>query len=150
MIHYKSKAEIELIRESSLLVSKTLAEVAKIVANVSPLAALVVAGALYLPRRAAWIVPCGALFISTVLLNVVKGFPVLSFDTLAAISGFFAIFALSWQWRGQGSARVSFPTVLGVTALSSVVFYLWTNTASFALPPNSMQIANIDLEIEVP
>ncbi len=29
MIHYKSKAEIELIRESSMLVSKTLAEVAK-------------------------------------------------------------------------------------------------------------------------
>ena len=31
MIHYKSKEEIELIRESSLLVSKTLAEVAKII-----------------------------------------------------------------------------------------------------------------------
>lgn len=29
MIHYKSKAEVELIRESSMLVSKTLAEVAK-------------------------------------------------------------------------------------------------------------------------
>ncbi|MGG9961372.1 type I methionyl aminopeptidase [Ferruginibacter sp. SUN106] len=31
MIHYKSKEEIELMRESSLLVSKTLAEVAKII-----------------------------------------------------------------------------------------------------------------------
>ncbi|MEJ7586306.1 MAG: type I methionyl aminopeptidase [Ferruginibacter sp.] len=31
MIHYKSKAEVELIRESSLLVSRTLAEVAKII-----------------------------------------------------------------------------------------------------------------------
>ncbi|MEO6547651.1 MAG: type I methionyl aminopeptidase [Ferruginibacter sp.] len=31
MVHYKSKAEIELIRESSLLVSATLAEVAKII-----------------------------------------------------------------------------------------------------------------------
>ncbi len=31
MVHYKSKAEIELMRESSLLVSKTLAEVAKII-----------------------------------------------------------------------------------------------------------------------
>jgi methionyl aminopeptidase len=31
MIHYKTKAEIELMRESSLLVSKTLAEVAKII-----------------------------------------------------------------------------------------------------------------------
>lgn len=31
MIHYKSKAEVELIRESSMLVSKTLAEVAKII-----------------------------------------------------------------------------------------------------------------------
>ncbi len=31
MIHYKSKVEIELIRESSLLVSKTLAELAKII-----------------------------------------------------------------------------------------------------------------------
>ena len=27
---------------------------------------------------------------------------------------------------------------------------LGTNTASFALPPNSMHAANIDLEIEVP
>lgn len=31
MIHYKTSAEIELIRESSLLVSKTLAEVAKLI-----------------------------------------------------------------------------------------------------------------------
>lgn len=31
MIHYKTKAEVELIRESSLLVSKTLAEVAKLI-----------------------------------------------------------------------------------------------------------------------
>ena len=31
MIQYKSKEEIELMRESSLLVSKTLAEVAKII-----------------------------------------------------------------------------------------------------------------------
>src|SRR3982750_100373 len=31
MIHYKSKAEIELIRESSLLVSKTLALVASLI-----------------------------------------------------------------------------------------------------------------------
>lgn len=31
MIHYKTKAEVELMRESSLLVSKTLAEVAKII-----------------------------------------------------------------------------------------------------------------------
>lgn len=31
MIHYKTKAEIELMRESSLLVSKTLAEVAKFI-----------------------------------------------------------------------------------------------------------------------
>lgn len=31
MVHYKSKTEVDLIRESSLLVSKTLAEVAKIV-----------------------------------------------------------------------------------------------------------------------
>ena len=29
MIHYKTKAEIELMRESALLVSKTLTEVAK-------------------------------------------------------------------------------------------------------------------------
>ena len=31
MIHYKSKAEIELMRESSLLVGKALAEVAKLI-----------------------------------------------------------------------------------------------------------------------
>ena len=31
MIHYKTKAEIELMRISNLLVSKTLAEVAKII-----------------------------------------------------------------------------------------------------------------------
>ncbi len=29
MVHYKTKAEVELMRESSMLVSKTLAEVAK-------------------------------------------------------------------------------------------------------------------------
>ena len=30
MIHYKTKAEVEIMRESALLVGKTLAEVAKI------------------------------------------------------------------------------------------------------------------------
>jgi hypothetical protein len=106
-------------------------EVARVLANVSPLAALIVAGAIYLPRPAAFAVPFGALFVSTVAVNLAKGWPVLDLYTLGAMASFAAVYAVAWQVRGTHSAAVAFVTALA----GSVVFYLASNSLAFLFEP---------------
>jgi hypothetical protein len=102
-----------------------------LLANVSPLAAVMVTGAIYLPRRAAFGVPFGALLLSTVAVNVAKGWPVLDPFTLGAVGAFVLLFILGWCVRG--TRRV--PVVFGVTIAGTLAFYLLTNTMSFAFEP---------------
>ena len=106
-------------------------ELTILLANISPLAAVIVTGAIYLPRRAAFIVPFGALFISTVAVNIVKGWPVLDPFTLGAVGAFALLFALGWSVRG--TRRV--PVVFGVSIAGTLIFYLLTNSMSFAFEP---------------
>jgi len=106
-------------------------ELTILLANISPLAAVVVAGAIYLPRRAAFVVPFGALFVSTVAVNIVKGWPVLDPFTLGAVGAFALLFALGWSVRG--TRRV--PVVFGVSIAGTLIFYLLTNSMSFAFEP---------------
>ena len=106
-------------------------EVARVLANISPLAALVVAGAVYLPRRAAFAVPFGALFLSTLAVNLAKGWPLIDFYTLGAMGAFAIVFALAWQVRG--TRRV--PVVMGISLAGTVVFYLVSNTLAFVFEP---------------
>lgn len=105
--------------------------VGTVLANVSPLAAVIVAGAIYLPRWAAWGVPCGALFISTVIVNLAKGWPVWNVYSLGAIACFTIIFALAWT--GRGTRRVSHVFALSLTG--TVLFYLLSNSLSWLFEP---------------
>lgn len=105
--------------------------VSLVLANIGPLAAVVVAGAVYLPRRVALAVPFGALFVSTLVVNWVKGWPVASPYTAAVGLCFGLVFALAWTIRG--TRRVS--AVLGVTVAGTLVFYLASNSVAWMFEP---------------
>jgi len=59
----------------------------------------------------------------------------------------FAVPAISDTWERQG---FSVPVPVSDLTAGENTLELGTNTASFAMPPNSMHVANIDLEIELP
>jgi len=105
--------------------------VSLVLANIAPLAAVVVAGAVYLPRRVAFAVPFGALFISTVVVNWAKGWPVASPYTAVVALCFVLVFAMAWMIRG--TRRV--PAVVGMTVAGTLVFYLLSNTVSWVFEP---------------
>lgn len=106
-------------------------DVAAAVANFSPMAAAMVAGAIYLPGKMAFAVPFGALFVSTLLVNWAKGVPLTNWFVLGAVAGFAIQFALGWLARG--TRRI--PLVLGIMVAGSLVFYLLSNTMSFFFEP---------------
>ena len=106
-------------------------ETALLLANISPLAAVVVGGAIYMPRRAAFMVPFGALFVSTLVVNAVRGWPLVSPYTAVVALCFALVFGLAWLVRG--TRRVS--AVLGVTVAGTVVFYVLSNTVAWFFEP---------------
>jgi hypothetical protein len=107
-------------------------QVSLFLSNLSPLAAVVVAGAIYLPRRVALVVPFGALFVSTVVVNWAQGWPVASPYTAVVAVCFGLVFALAWLVRG--TRRI--PVVLGMTVAGTLLFYLLSNTVSWVFEPS--------------
>jgi hypothetical protein len=95
--------------------------------NFSPLAALCLCGAAFLPRRLAITVPLVALLGTDLVLNSHYGFPLFTVEFLAKTVAFAAVAALGWQLRRNPRAGVIFPAVFG----GSAFFYVATNTASW-------------------
>lgn len=100
--------------------------------NFSPLAALILCGAAYLPRRWALALPLAALFLSDLLLNGLRYHePLFSWDMVPHYFAFGVIAALGWALRGRtGQGRI-----FGASVLGSVLFYLITNTAAWVTKP---------------
>lgn len=99
--------------------------------NFSPMAALCLCGAAFLPRRLALAVPLVALLGTDLVLNAHYGFPLFTLEFLGTIVAFAAVAALGWQLRKNPRASVIFPAVLG----GSLFFYIATNTASWLYEP---------------
>lgn len=95
--------------------------------NFAPLSAIALCGAMSLPRRAAFLVPLLALFISDLVLNQYYGVSLLSVEMLARYAVLAAIAGAGWWLRRHPHAAL----VLGTSALCSVAFYFITNTASW-------------------
>lgn len=95
--------------------------------NFSPMAALCLCGAAFLPRRLAIIVPLVALLGTDLALNAHYGFPLFTLEFLGTIVAFAAVAALGWQLRKNPRPGVILPAVLG----GSLFFYIVTNTASW-------------------
>ena len=99
--------------------------------NFSPLAAIALCGALYLPRRLAIALPLVALFVSDLFLNAHYGEPLLSFAMLPGYLALGLCVALGLRLRGQPALG----PVLSASVAGSIAFYAITNTAAWATEP---------------
>ena len=95
--------------------------------NFSPMAALCLCGAAFLPRRLAIAVPAVALLGTDLILNAHYGFPLFTVEFLGKTVAFAAVAAFGWQLRKNAHPSVILPAVLG----GSLFFYIATNTASW-------------------
>ena len=95
--------------------------------NFSPMAALCLCGAAFLPKRLAIVVPLVALLGTDLALNAHYGFPLFTLEFLGTVVAFAAVTALGWQLRKNARPGVILPAVLG----GSLFFYIVTNTTSW-------------------
>jgi hypothetical protein len=102
------------------------------ISNFSPMAAIILCAAVFLPWRVALSVAFGSLFISDLILNHHYGVG-LDFGFFAKYAAFALIFGAGFWYRKNHS-----PALLGLfsTMLASAIgFYLITNTASWITSP---------------
>jgi hypothetical protein len=99
--------------------------------NFSPMAALCLCGAAFLPRRLAIVLPFVALLGTDIALNAYYGFSLFTVEFLGKTIAFVAVAALGWRLRKNPRPAVVLPAVLG----SSLFFYIVTNTASWLYEP---------------
>lgn len=105
--------------------------------NFAPLAAIALCAACYLPRRLACLVPLGALLVSDLILNARYGAALLTWEMAAryAALAFTAWLGASIAARAATTGRSPALPLLGGSLLSSVIFHLATNTASWLTSP---------------
>jgi hypothetical protein len=98
-------------------------------ANFSPVAAIFLCSGAFLYRRAAYLWPLIALFVSDVIINAHYNVPLL--DT-RMISGYFcfALLLLLGRWLGQRPHAKPF-WMLGGAIAGSLLFYIITNTVDW-------------------
>jgi len=99
--------------------------------NFSPMAAIVLCSAAYLPKHWAIVLPFSALAISHVLLNQRYEVSLLTPYTLALLLAFGIVFGLGWALRRHRRL----PLLIGSTFLASFLFYILTNTAAWIWDP---------------
>jgi hypothetical protein len=95
--------------------------------NFSPVAAIALCGGIYLPRRLAFIVPIGALFLSDLVLNWHFGYALGSVEMISRYVALAASVGIGLALRKR--ARLS--TVLPASVLGSLIFYVLTNTSAW-------------------
>jgi hypothetical protein len=105
--------------------------------NFSPMAALCLCGAAFLPRRLAIALPLVTLFGTDIILNSYFGFPLFTVEFLGKTIAFAAVAGLGWMLRKNARPSVILPAVLG----GSFFFYLTTNTASWLYEPGYAKTA---------
>lgn len=100
-------------------------------ANFSPLAAVALCGAIYLPKRLAFALPLGALFVSDLIINARYGASMLDAAMLTRYAALAVVAGAGLLLRG----RARLLTVAGASVAGSVCFYVLTNTASWIASP---------------
>lgn len=100
--------------------------------NVSPLAAMALCGAIYLPRRMAWSLPLAMLLVSDVIINTtVYHLPLLTWEIGPRYLALGLVTAGGFTLRG----RVGKLGVLTASLAGSLLFYGITNTGSWLAEP---------------
>jgi hypothetical protein len=96
--------------------------------NFSPLMAAALCGAVFIPGWLGLVVPVVALLASDAVLNTHYGEPVISLQLLWTLPCYLIAVGFGWILRERCAGLWS---ILGGTLLSSVIFYVVTNTGSW-------------------
>jgi hypothetical protein len=99
--------------------------------NFAPLAAIALCGAAYFPKRYKFTVPMMALLISDVVLNMRYGFSLFSPFVASHYLGFALVGGLGLFLQNRASLK----TLLPASVAASLIFYVVTNTISWAFDP---------------
>ena len=103
--------------------------------NFSPLAAVALCGAIYLPRRLSALLPLTALCVSDLFLNWHYGAALLAGEMPARWAALGLMLALGWMVRARSDGRPGALAVLGTSVAGSFGFYFLTNSASWLHEP---------------
>jgi hypothetical protein len=107
-------------------------------ANFSAAYALAFCAGVYLPKKAAWYLPMGAMLVTDLGLNLYyssRGLNVWSFSVLRyQLFNYMGYAGLIWLGR-RFDSKSSFAGLLGGGLLGALLFYLITNTASWLFNP---------------
>tara|TARA_B100000530_G_scaffold329642_2_gene271896 strand:- start:231 stop:818 length:588 start_codon:yes stop_codon:yes gene_type:complete len=109
--------------------------IAEALANISPLAALALCGAMLLPLRVAAILTFGTFLISDVALNLKYGFPIINVYSVFLFFVFALLYYLGHSLRNKKNIIV----LLVSTLFSSIIFYISANTVSFFFDPGYLK-----------
>jgi hypothetical protein len=88
--------------------------------NFAPITALALVAGYYLPRRSSWIVPLAAMLVSDAMIG---------FYSWQVMLSVYASFALVWLVATMAASSGNKSSLIPATLVSSVVFFLVTNTA---------------------
>lgn len=99
--------------------------------NFTPLAALALCCAAYLPRRFKFVLPLSILFLSDLILNLSYRVPILAPEVCCRYFALVLVVCLGNALRG----RASLATLLPASLASSLLFYLITNAFSWLTDP---------------
>ncbi len=100
--------------------------------NFAPVAAVALCGAVWLPRRAAVVLPLAMLFVSDVILNVFHYHQALfTFDMLPRYAALALISAIGFALR----RRTGLLGLIAASVAGSLIFYFITNTGSWISDP---------------
>jgi hypothetical protein len=105
------------------------------IANFSPMAAVVLCGAAFLPKRFAIAVPLAAMLITDIVLNLHYKVPVFSGGMALIYLGYAAIFLIGLQLRDRASRGAYQWKLFGGAIAGSFLFYLLSNTGAWFASP---------------
>jgi hypothetical protein len=104
-------------------------------ANFSPVAAVVLCGAAFLPKRFAIAVPLVAMLITDVALNLHAGYPIFTAGMLLRYLAFGAILAIGFKLRTPAARGTYGWKLFAGAAAGTVIFYLISNTGAWLSLP---------------
>jgi uncharacterized membrane protein len=99
--------------------------------NFSPMAAVFLCSAAFLPKRFAFAIPFSAFLVTDMVLNSRAGLPLFTAYTAVLALAFALTFALGWLLRKNPKLLRLF----GATIAASLLFYLITNSVSWLTEP---------------
>lgn len=99
--------------------------------NFSPLAAIALCGAIYLPRRIAFVFPLAVLLVSDLLINARYGVALVTPEMLPRYFVLGLVAGLGWMLRKEPRPTL----IIGASVIGSVTFFFVTNTASWLAEP---------------